>query len=196
VYWQHTIPVTIVFLFVCLFDTAGVQMAAGSAAKLLDEEDRLPSSKAAFFSSGAATLLGSMLGTSPVIIHNETFAGIQEGGRTGLTALTVAALFLVSLPFIPLLKAIPAIATAPPLILVGAMMMTVVKFIDFEAMDQALPAFLTLTLIPMTYSIAVGMTAGLVASFFLYGCNFIKTKLWAEPPPPPPHEGMRALCCV
>lgn len=101
-----------------VLDTAGVQMAAGSQAELIDSDGRLPNSKVAFFSSGFSTILGSMLGTSPIIIHIESTTGIQEGGRTGITSLTVAACFLIALPLAPLLKAIPSIASAPPLIIV------------------------------------------------------------------------------
>jgi len=163
----HTVPVTLVFLFVSIFDTAGVQFAAGTQAKLIKDDGKLPASKVAFFASAMASFLGSLLGTSPIIIHNETCAGIQDGGRTGLTAVTVGVWFLVSLPFIPIFKAIPAIATAPPLILVGMFMMVHAKFIDWESIDEAMPAFMTITLIPLTYSIAVGMVFGLSSYFII-----------------------------
>jgi xanthine/uracil/vitamin C permease (AzgA family) len=161
--FTHTMTVTLVMLFVAVFDTAGVQYAAGQQAGLLDEHDRLPGSKAAFFAAGAASAVGAALGTSPVIIHNETCAGINAGGRTGLTSCVVGLCFLLALPLSPLLAVIPPCAIAPPLIIVGMFMMGCAKFIDFEDVQQALPAFLTLCLIPLTYSIADGMLFGSAA---------------------------------
>jgi AGZA family xanthine/uracil permease-like MFS transporter len=138
-HWQDTIPVTLVFLFVSIFDTAGVQYAAGQQAGLLDENHRLPAANQAFFSAGFATSLGAFFGTSPVIIHNETCAGIHDGGRTGLTAVTVGLAFLITLPFAPIFEAVPLEASAPPLVVVGALMMACAKFIDWEQFDEALP---------------------------------------------------------
>jgi len=112
-------------------------------------------------------LFGSLLGTSPVIIHNETCAGIQDGARTGLTAVVVSLCFIITVPLIPILKAIPDIATAPPLILVGMFMMQHAKFIDWSRLEEAFPAFMTVTLIPLSYSIAVGMVFGLVSYMLL-----------------------------
>lgn len=111
--------VTLVMLFVAIFDTAGVQYMCGVGAGLMDEQDRLPGARAAFFSAGAGTSFGAMFGTSSVIIHNESFAGITDGARTGLHSVVVALLFLVTLPFVPILRAVPPIATAAPLIIVG-----------------------------------------------------------------------------
>merc|ERR1719343_760338 len=94
-------------LFIVLFDTAGVQFGIGQQAGLLDSRDRLPGAKFAYLGSAVGTGLGAFMGTSPVIIHNETAAGVQEGGRTGLTAVTTAVLFLVSPLIIPLIEFIP-----------------------------------------------------------------------------------------
>eukprot|EP00823_Brevimastigomonas_motovehiculus_P004098 TRINITY_DN261_c0_g2_i1.p1 TRINITY_DN261_c0_g2~~TRINITY_DN261_c0_g2_i1.p1 ORF type:complete len:528 (-),score=117.00 TRINITY_DN261_c0_g2_i1:300-1883(-) len=176
-------PITLVFLFVSIFDTAGVQYAAGAQAKLL-EGDQLPNSKAAFGSAAFATTCGALLGTSPVIIHNETCAGIQDGGRTGLTAVTVAIFFIITLPFAPVLKAIPAIATAPPLILVGVFMMEHARFIDWDNVESAAPSFMTLALIPMTYSIAVGMVFGIVTYAVIWFFSFLGRWILNVPQPP------------
>lgn len=158
---KHTLPVTLVFLFVSIFDTAGVQFAAGTQAGILDRNGKLPKSREAFFSAGLATCVGAIFGTSPVIIHNETCAGIQDGGRTGLTAVTVAVCFLVSLPFNPIFKAVPVAATAPPLVVVGMFMMAHARFIDWENLEEGLPGFIVVTMLPFTYSIANGMLFGL-----------------------------------
>lgn len=170
--YQVTFPITLMFLFVAIFDTAGVQIMCGSQADLIDDEETLPGSTAAFFSAGFATIAGSCLGTSSVIIHNETVAGIQDGARTGLSSVTVAVMFLCTLPFLPILRAVPSMATAPPLIVVGMCMMGAAKYIDWERVDEAMPAFLTATILPLTYSIANGMIAGLIAFCVL------KTTAW------------------
>lgn len=106
---------------------------------------------------------GALLGTSPIIIHNETVAGISDGARTGLHSVTVAALFILSIPFVPLLRSVPPIAAAAPLVIVGMCMMSSAKFIDWEQTHEAMPAFLCATLLPYTYSIANGMIVGILA---------------------------------
>jgi AGZA family xanthine/uracil permease-like MFS transporter len=119
--WRETIPITLAFLFVALFDTAGVQFGAGLQAGLVDPiTHKLPGSSMAFLGSSLATIAGACLGTSPVIIANESCAGIADGGRTGLTALVSAAYFSLSVFFIPIFSAVPPTATAPALIIVGA----------------------------------------------------------------------------
>ena len=132
-------------------------------AGLLDEKGVLPGTKAAFLAASLATALGGLLGTSPTIIHNETCAGIAEGGRTGLTALVVAALFSISVFFVPILAAVPLTATAPALIIVGAFMMGPAGAMDWDNFKESLPAFLTIAVMPLTYSIANGVVAGLAA---------------------------------
>jgi len=154
-------------LFIVLFDTAGVQFGMGQQAGLLDAEGRLPRAKYAYLGSALGTFLGALMGTSPVIIHNETAAGIQEGGRTGLTALTTAFLFLVSPIILPVIESIPPEATAPCLVLVGAMMMVPVRDIDFTDLRIALPAFLIICVTPLTYSISAGIFVGVAAYFVL-----------------------------
>jgi len=169
--WKTTLPVTLMFLFVAVLDTAGVQLAAGQQAGIL-VEGRLPGSTSAFAGASIATIVGAALGTSPIIIHNETCAGIQDGARTGLSSVVVGILFLISLFFWPILRAVPGFATAAPLIVVGLFMMANVKFIDWEEIDQALPAFLVICLIPLTYSIANGVLFGLVSFAFIQAVNY------------------------
>jgi len=101
------------------------------------------------------------LGTSPIIIHNETFAGISDGARTGLHSVVVALLFLLCVPFVPVLRAVPAIATAAPLVIVGCHMMFACRAIKWEEPHEAMPAFLCAAVLPLTYSIANGMLFGL-----------------------------------
>lgn len=157
----------ICMLFIVLFDTAGVQHGLGQQAGLLDAKGRLPRARDAYLASALGTGLGALLGTSPVIIHNETAAGIQEGGRTGLTAVTTAFLFLLSPLLVPLIELIPPEATAPCLVIVGVMMMGPVREIDFSDLRIALPAFLTICVTPLTYSISAGILSGMLSYFIL-----------------------------
>jgi AGZA family xanthine/uracil permease-like MFS transporter len=161
--WEEALPITLAFLFVCIFDTAGVQFGAGMQAGLLDDKGELHGTKAAFLAASVATGLGGLLGTSPTIIHNETCAGIAEGGRTGLTALVVALMFALSIFFVPVLAAVPLTATAPALIVVGVFMMGPAGAMDWDDFRKSLPAFMTITTMPLTYSIANGVVAGLLS---------------------------------
>jgi len=155
-------------LFIVVFDTAGVQHGIGQQAGLLDENGALPGAKFAYLGSALGTAVGAVMGTSPVIIHNESCAGVQEGGRTGLCAVTTAVLFLCSPMLVPLIELIPPQATAPCLVLVGALMMTPIRDIDFMDLRLALPAFLTIVITPLAYSISAGIFAG-IASYFVLG---------------------------
>lgn len=155
-------------LFIVVFDTAGVQHGIGQQAGLLDRDGALPGAKFAYLASALGTGLGAFMGTSPVIIHNESAAGVQEGGRTGLCAVTTALLFLCSPAMVPLIELIPPQATAPCLVLVGTLMMTPIRDIDFRDLRLALPAFLTICVTPLAYSISAGIFAG-IASYFVLG---------------------------
>uniref|UniRef100_A0A7S4SPL1 Uncharacterized protein n=2 Tax=Alexandrium monilatum TaxID=311494 RepID=A0A7S4SPL1_9DINO len=148
-------------LFIVVFDTAGVQHGIGQQAGLLDEDGRLPGAALAYMGSAIGTGLGAFMGTSPVIIHNESAAGVQEGGRTGLCAVITALLFLLSPLLVPLIELIPPEATAPCLVLVGTMMMVPVRDVDFTDLRVALPAFLIICVTPMTFSISAGIFSGI-----------------------------------
>lgn len=153
----------VAFLFVDLFDTAGTLLGVGRLAGVLDDEGRLPRADRAFTADAVGTVAGATLGTSTVTSYVESATGVEEGGRTGLVAVTVALLFLLSIVFTPLIVAVPAAATAPALVLVGAMMMRGASEIEWTRVDEALPAFLTLSLMPFTYSIAYGICGGIVS---------------------------------
>lgn len=157
---------TLVLLFVALFDLAGVQYGLMSIAGLL-KDGQVPRGTSIFASAALGTMAGACLGTSPVIIANESSAGIVEGGRTGLSAVVVSILFFISAFIAPLLKAVPQLATAVPLVLIGAFMMAPCRGIDWDNLRVAIPSFLTMTVVPFTYSIHNGIIAGISMDLFL-----------------------------
>ncbi len=155
--------VIFVFLFVDLFDNLGTLVAVGKKAKLFDGSHRIPRINQILFSDAAATVAGSLAGTSTVVSYVESTAGVAAGGRTGIPAVVAGMLFLAALFVAPLVGAIPAAATAPALILVGSMMVSVVTEIDWQEPEVAIPAFLTIMAIPLSFSIANGLAFGFVA---------------------------------
>ena len=157
------LTVVAAFFFVDLLDTAGTLIGVGQTTGLTDEQGRLPQSDRAFAADAIGTSAGALLGTSTVTTYIESAAGVQEGGRTGLTAVVVAILFLLSLFFAPLFMAIPPFATAPVLIVIGAMMMRGAATVPWDRPEEAVPAFLTMVAMPFTYSIANGIALGLIA---------------------------------
>lgn len=157
------VTVVLAFLFVDFLDTAGTLIGVGKAGGFLDENGDLPRADRAFTADAVGTTVGALLGTSTVTSYIESATGIEEGGRTGLTTLVVAALFLLSLFATPLFTAVPAAATAPALIVVGALMMGSVRDVEWSRIDEALPAFLTIAAMPLTYSIANGIVFGIVS---------------------------------
>jgi AGZA family xanthine/uracil permease-like MFS transporter len=157
-------PVVAIFLFMVFFDTVGTLVGVAQQAGLM-RDGRLPRARQAFLSDATATVAGACLGTSTVTSYIESATGVEQGGRTGLTALTVAALFLVALffsPVVAMLGGYPPI-TAPALVLVGAMMLGNVRHVDWSDYTEVVPAFLVLGGIPFTYSIADGLALGLIA---------------------------------
>ena len=157
------LSIVFTFLFVDFFDTAGTLIALSRKAGVLDEQDRLPRARAAFSADALATSVGAILGTSSTTSYIESASGIQEGGKTGLTAVFVALLFLVSLFFWPLAGAVPAAAAASALIIVGAMMMFTTSQIHWEDFTQSVPALLTILGMPLTFSITDGISLGLIS---------------------------------
>jgi AGZA family xanthine/uracil permease-like MFS transporter len=157
------LEIVFVFLFVDLFDNVGTLVAVTKEAGLTDEAGEIPRLNRILFTDSVATMFGALAGTSTTTSYIESAAGVAAGGRTGLTAVTVGALFLVTFLFAPLVQAIPAAATAPALVLVGAMMLGAVAEIDWKDMNVAIPAFLTLIGIPLTFSIANGLAFGIVS---------------------------------
>jgi len=155
--------VVFAFLFVDLFDTLGTLIGVSSKAGFLDEKGNLPKAKQALFADAVATTVGAVLGTSTTTTYIESAAGVSDGGRTGLTAVSTAALFAIALFFSPIFLAVPAFATAPALIIVGFYMMESVAKITFSDYSEAIPAFLTMIVMPLTYSISDGIVFGFVS---------------------------------
>ncbi|QZE14042.1 NCS2 family permease [Halosquirtibacter laminarini] len=161
------ITVLFTFLFVDMFDTVGTLIGVTTKADMLDEKGRIPNVKQALFADSIGTTVGAFLGTSTVTTFVESAAGVAEGGRTGLTALSTAGMFLISLFLAPLFLMVPGAATAPALIIVGVMMVTPIKNIDLDDFTEAIPAFFTMVMMPFTYSIAEGIVFGLISYVFL-----------------------------
>jgi AGZA family xanthine/uracil permease-like MFS transporter len=157
------LEITFVFLFVDLFDNVGTLVAVTKEAGLTDEAGEIPRLNRILYADSIATMFGALVGTSTTTSYIESAAGVAVGGRTGLTAAVVGVLFLITFLFAPLVQAIPASATAPALVLVGAMMLRAVAEIDWKDPAVAIPAFLTLIAIPLTFSIANGLAFGIVS---------------------------------
>ena len=151
------------FLFVDLFDTLGTLIGVASKADMLDEDGKLPRIKGALLADAVATSVGAVLGTSTTTTYVESSSGVTVGGRTGLTATTTAVLFLLASIFSPLFLTIPSFATAPALIVVGFYMMGAVAKINFDDMTDAIPAFLTILVMPLAYSISEGIAIGIIS---------------------------------
>lgn len=151
------------FMFVDLFDTLGTLIGVASKADMLDKDGKLPKVEGALLADSVGTTVGAVMGTSTVSTYVESSAGVVAGGRTGLTALTVAALFLLSLLFAPIFLAIPAFATAPALIVVGFLMISGLKNIDFDDFTEAVPAFSATIAMPFAYSISEGISWGIIS---------------------------------
>jgi adenine/guanine/hypoxanthine permease len=155
------------FLFVDMFDTVGTLVGVTSKAGMLDKEGRVPRVKQALFADSIGTTVGAMLGTSTVTTYVESASGVAEGGKTGLTSLTTAALFLIALFFAPLFTMVPPAATAAALVLVGFFMMSPILKINFDDFTEAIPAFITIIVMPLTYSIAEGIVFGMLSYVLL-----------------------------
>ncbi len=157
------IIIVLTFLFVDIFDTLGTLVGVSNKAKILDKNGNVPNIKKAFMADAIGTTFGAILGTSTVTTYVESAAGVSEGGRTGMTAFITAICFAVSLFFAPVFLAIPGAATAPALILVGFFMLTPFKDLDFENFSESIPAFICIVAMPLTYSIAEGISLGILS---------------------------------
>ena len=155
------------FLFVDMFDTVGTLVGVSSKAGMLDKEGKVPRVKQALFADSIGTFFGAIFGTSTVTTYVESASGVAEGGRTGLTSLATAVLFLIALFFAPVFTMVPAAATAPALILVGFFMMSPILKIDFDNYTESIPAFITIIVMPLTYSIAEGIVFGMLSYVLL-----------------------------
>lgn len=168
--WQQSSNFAIavfILLFVTLSDAIGSLVGLGQQAQLTNAHGELPGVSRALAATGIGNTVGALLGVPPVVPYLESAAGIAEGGRSGLSSLLVAGLFLVFLIFTPLFSAVPVFAIAPALILVGILMMGMVRFIHWDDFTEAIPAFLIIIMMPLTFSIADGLALGFIVHAFL-----------------------------
>ncbi|MEM6597629.1 MAG: NCS2 family permease [Cyanobacteria bacterium P01_C01_bin.69] len=156
------LAILLVFLFVDMFDTIGTLMGVGAQAGYIDDKGELPRANQALSADAIATTAGAIMGTSTVTTFAESAAGVAEGGRTGFTAVVAAGAFIIALLFVPIFEAVPAFATAPALLIVGVLMMANIGSIRWDDLTEAIPAFITIFFIPLGFSIAAGLSAGLV----------------------------------
>ena len=163
--------VVFAFLFTNLFDTIGTLIGSASKAGLLDEDGKLPNVKGALLAESMATTFAGLIGTSSTATAVECTAGIAQGGRTGLTGITTAILFLLSLFLSPIFLAIPSFATAPALVIVGFMMFGAVTQIEWGTATEALPAFVAIVAMPFMYSIAEGISLGIISYVAINACS-------------------------
>ena len=161
------IVILFAFLFVDLFDTIGTLVGVSSKADMLDKDGKLPRIKGALLADAIATTAGAVLGTSTTTTFVESASGVSEGGRTGLTSVTTAILFGLSLFLSPIFLAIPSFATAPALIVVGFYMLTNVTHIDFDDFSEALPCYICILAMPFFYSISEGISMGVISYVIL-----------------------------
>jgi AGZA family xanthine/uracil permease-like MFS transporter len=159
--WQ-LFGIVFVMLFVDLFDTIGTLTGLGMKAGYIDQQGQFPGVEKAFMADAVGTTAGAVLGTSTVTTYIESASGISEGGRSGFTAVFAAILFALSILFIPLLAGIPAFATSPALLIVGVLMMAGVTQIRWDDPAESIPSFLTILIMPLSFSIAEGLAMGLI----------------------------------
>ncbi|WP_226035458.1 NCS2 family permease [Aquibacillus saliphilus] len=161
IFTGQMLVVILTFLFVDFFDTAGTLVAVATKAGLM-KDNKLPRAGKALLSDSTATVVGAALGTSTTTSYVESTTGVSAGGRSGFTSVVTAGFFLLALIFSPLLSVVTASVTAPALIIVGVLMCTVLKDIEWEKFEVAVPAFLTIIIMPLAYSIATGIAMGFV----------------------------------
>ena len=170
--WGHVLSLDMVvvvftFLFIDMFDTIGTLVGVCTKANIIGADGRIPRIKEAFMADSIATTVGACLGTSTTTTYVESASGVAQGGRTGLTAFAVAACFAIALFFSPIFLAIPAAATAPVLVIVGLFMMSPIKNIPFDDYAESIPAFVTIIMMPMVYSISDGILMGMISYVIL-----------------------------
>ena len=166
--WEHIftkemVIVVFTFLFVDMFDTIGTLVGVTTKAGMVTKDGKIPHLKQAFLVDAIGTTAGAMLGTSTITTFVESASGVGEGGRSGLTSFVTAVCFLLSLFLAPFFLAVPGAATAPVLILVGLMMMSSVKKVDFMDYSEAIPAFICIIFMPLAYSISDGIVLGMIS---------------------------------
>jgi len=159
--------VVVTFLFIDMFDTVGTLVGVAAKAGMLTKEGKVPRVKQALFADAIGTTAGALLGTSTVTTYVESASGVTEGGRTGMTAFSTAVLFIIALFIAPVFIMIPDAATAAALFLVGMFMMSPIKEINFSDYSEAIPAFFTIIMMPLSYSIAEGIVFGMTSYVLL-----------------------------
>ncbi len=164
------LAVVFTFLFIDMFDTMGTIIGVSQKAGMVDEKGNVDGIDKMFMADSIATVCGACLGTSTTTTYVESASGVGEGGRSGLTAFTVAILFALALLFSPIFLAIPGAATAPALVIVGVMMMSPVAKIDWEDYSESIPAFITILMMPVAYSISDGILLGVISYALLNAC--------------------------
>ncbi|NLJ86976.1 MAG: NCS2 family permease [Firmicutes bacterium] len=157
------LDIVFAFLFVDMFDTVGTLIGVSARGGFLDKDGRLPRAEKALLADSLGTIAGSFFGTPTVTTYVESASGVAAGGKTGLTALVTAAMFVLSLFFLPIVSIVPEAATAPALIIVGAMMMGAITSIDWNDLSEAIPALITAVGMPFTFSIANGIAFGFIS---------------------------------
>ena len=167
IFTKEMVIIVFTFLFVDLFDCIGTVIGVANRAGLIKEDGKIPHLKEVFMVDSISTAAGAVMGTSTVAVYVESAAGVNEGGRSGLTAFVTGICFLLALFFAPLFLAIPAAATTPVLVLAGLMMMSSVLKIDFNDYAEAIPAFICVLLMPLTYSISEGIVLGHLSYIFI-----------------------------
>ena len=163
VFTLDMLVVVFTLLFIDMFDTIGTLVGVSTKAGMIDEKGRVKNIKEAFMADAIATAAGACLGTSTTTTYVESASGVAVGGRSGLTAFTIAACFGVAILFSPLFLSIPSAATAPVLIIVGLMMLEPITKIEFKDFSEAIPSFVCLIMMPMTYSISNGILLGIIS---------------------------------
>jgi AGZA family xanthine/uracil permease-like MFS transporter len=164
---HHALPIILTLLLVDMFDNIGTLIGVTKRAGYLGADGKLPRAGRALIADSSATLLSSLLGTSTVVSYIESAAGVEAGGRTGLTSLTTAALMVLALFLTPLILIVPAAATAPALVIVGIFMMQSVREINMKDFHEAAPAVITMVAIPLAFSIAAGIGLGIMSAAVL-----------------------------
>lgn len=157
------VAIVFTFLFIDMFDTIGTVVGVSVKSGMVDEKGNVDGINKVLMADAVATVAGAMFGTSATTTYIESASGVSEGGRTGLTSFTIAVCFAIALLFSPLFLAIPGAATGPVLFIVGVMMAAPVKEIDWEDYSEAIPAFVTMLLMPLAYSISDGIMLGMIS---------------------------------
>ncbi|MDY4925470.1 MAG: NCS2 family permease [Prevotella sp.] len=157
------VVIVFTFLFIDMFDTMGTLVGVCTKAGMMQKDGRIPGLNKAFMADAIATMTGACLGASTTTTYVESAAGVAQGGRTGLTAFSTAMCFVVAMFFAPLFLSIPAAATTPVLVIVGLFMLTPVKDIDLDNYAESIPAFITIVMMPLTYSISDGILCGVIS---------------------------------